>query len=61
MNNVNVRRVIILLAALAGMALTARLGVWQMSRAEEKLAYQRDLNLQAQLPPLTPQDLVAQP
>ena len=61
MNKVSVRRVIILLAAMAAMALTARLGVWQMSRAEEKLAYQRDLDLQAQLPPLTPQDLVAQP
>jgi surfeit locus 1 family protein len=61
MNNVSIRRVIIFLAAVAGMALTARLGVWQLSRAEEKQAYQKALEVQAQLPPLTKQDLMAQP
>ncbi len=61
MNNVSIRRVIIFLAAVAGMALTARLGVWQLSRAEEKLAYQKALEVQAQLPPLAKQDLMAQP
>ena len=61
MNNVSIRRVIIFLAAVAGMALTARLGVWQLSRAEEKLAYQKDLEQQDQLPRLLKQDLMAQP
>ena len=61
MNKVSIRRVIIFLAAVAGMSLTARLGFWQLSRAQEKLAIQSQLESQAQLPALEKQDLLQQP
>ncbi|WP_275452069.1 SURF1 family cytochrome oxidase biogenesis protein, partial [Methylibium sp. T29] len=38
------RRWIVLLAAVAGVALTARLGAWQLSRAAEKEALQASLD-----------------
>lgn len=46
------RRLIVLLAALALAASTARLGLWQLDRAAQKLALQADLQRQRALPPL---------
>ncbi|HJV63317.1 MAG TPA: SURF1 family protein [Albitalea sp.] len=47
-----VRAMVVLLATLAGMALTARLGVWQLSRAAQKEALQQELQSRAALPEL---------
>lgn len=44
------RFVVVTLAALCMGALTARLGVWQLDRAEQKLALQRSLEERAALP-----------
>ena len=46
-------------AALLGMLLTARLGVWQLARAEQKQALQARIQQRGGLPPLTPADLPA--
>ncbi|HNJ84054.1 MAG TPA: SURF1 family protein, partial [Piscinibacter sp.] len=46
-----------LLAALAGVALAARLGLWQLSRAAEKEAQQAALESRSQEPPLAPASL----
>ncbi len=46
------RRLIVLVAALAGVALTARLGVWQLDRAAQKLALQATIDTRGALPPL---------
>jgi len=46
------RFVLITFAALAMTALTARLGVWQLDRAAQKLAIEAAIAQQAQLPPL---------
>lgn len=46
------RRGIVLLATIAGVALTARLGAWQLSRAAEKQALQASLDERGALPPL---------
>jgi surfeit locus 1 family protein len=43
---------VVLLAALLVVALTARLGVWQLSRAAQKRALQDSLDERAHLPPL---------
>lgn len=51
------RRWIVLVAALIAVATTARLGLWQLSRAEQKEAMQADLEARASLPPLPPADL----
>lgn len=48
----NRRRVVVLLATVAAVALTARLGVWQLSRAAQKAALQADLQTRGALPPL---------
>lgn len=48
------RGVVVLLAALAGVALTARLGVWQLDRAAQKTALQASLATRGALPPLAP-------
>lgn len=53
------RELIVLVATLAGMALTARLGVWQLDRAEQKLRLQADLDQRGALPPLTLPGLAA--
>jgi surfeit locus 1 family protein len=50
------RRWLILIAALLTMALTARLGFWQLDRAREKLSLQAERDAAAQLPPLTDKD-----
>ncbi|MEQ1806812.1 MAG: SURF1 family cytochrome oxidase biogenesis protein, partial [Burkholderiaceae bacterium] len=46
------RRAIVLLAAVLGAALTARLGAWQLDRAAQKQALQRALDERSQLPTL---------
>jgi surfeit locus 1 family protein len=43
----------LLVAALAVAALTARLGVWQLDRAEQKIARQQLVDARSSLPPLT--------
>jgi surfeit locus 1 family protein len=51
----------ILVAALAMTLLTARLGWWQLDRAEQKLAIQRSLDQRSALPPLGAQDVSTEP
>ena len=46
-----------LLATLAGIALTARLGFWQLDRADQKIALQAAQESRAQLPPLDARSL----
>ena len=46
------REVVVLVAALASVALAARLGVWQLDRAAQKLALQASLEARAAAPPL---------
>ena len=46
------RRAVVLLATLAAVALTARLGVWQLDRAAQKQALQDSLSTRGALPPL---------
>lgn len=55
------RRFLVLLAALAGVALAARLGLWQLSRAAEKEAQQAALESRSQEPPLAPALLAHSP
>jgi surfeit locus 1 family protein len=52
-----VRRWVVLLAALAGVALALRLGAWQLDRAAQKLALQAALDERAGLPALGAADL----
>ncbi len=47
------RRIWVLVATVSLMALTARLGVWQLDRAQTKLAMQDQLQANARLPALT--------
>jgi surfeit locus 1 family protein len=47
------RRWLVLLAALLGAALTARLGVWQLDRAAQKIALQAAIEAEAGKPALT--------
>jgi surfeit locus 1 family protein len=51
------RRVVVWVAALAGMALTARLGVWQLDRAAQKQALITAIAERGALPPLPAADL----
>jgi len=51
------RRWIVLVAALAGTLLTARLGVWQLDRAAQKNELQSALDTRMALPPLPPAEL----
>jgi len=51
------RAVWVLLATLVGVALTASLGTWQLSRAAQKLAIQSALDSRAALPALSTADL----
>lgn len=51
------QRVILLLAALALAAATARLGLWQLDRAAQKTALQSALDSRSNLPPLAQADL----
>jgi surfeit locus 1 family protein len=50
-------RWLVLVAALAGAALTARLGMWQFDRAQQKLARAETIRSRADLPPITPAEL----
>jgi surfeit locus 1 family protein len=47
------RRWVVLVATLAAVALTARLGFWQVSRAHQKLAMQAEVDANARLPALS--------
>ncbi len=51
------RRWIVAVAALAGVLITFNLGLWQLSRAPEKLSLQASIEAQALQPALTAQDL----
>jgi surfeit locus 1 family protein len=55
----NLRAALVLAATMAGVALTARLGWWQLSRAQEKLALQAALDTRGDMPPLTTAALAA--
>src|SRR5512139_2462795 len=46
------RRWVVLLAALFALAATARLGVWQLDRAAQKIALQQRIDRRDALPPL---------
>ena len=61
MPGVKRRELIVLLAALALAALTARLGWWQLDRAAQKLALQDALEHQRALPPLAQAALARTP
>lgn len=52
---------IVLLAAVIGVAVTARLGLWQLSRAAQKQAMQTALDTRAALPPLDAGALAVSP
>lgn len=54
-------RWLILLLALAATALTARLGVWQLGRAQQKLALQAQIDSRSQQPPLPAAALARDP
>jgi surfeit locus 1 family protein len=51
------RRRLVLVAAVLASALTARLGVWQLDRARQKLDLQARIEARADLPPLPSADL----
>lgn len=55
------RAAIVLVAALAGTALTARLGFWQLERAAEKNALQAAIDERSHEPPLAPAELAHTP
>ena len=55
------QRWVILLAALVGVGVTARLGVWQLDRADQKASRQALLDARAHLPELTAADLAREP
>jgi surfeit locus 1 family protein len=52
------QRWLVLAAAVLGALLTARLGLWQLDRAQQKISRQRSLEARALLPPLPPAELV---
>jgi surfeit locus 1 family protein len=51
------RRLLVLLAAVLAAALTARLGWWQLDRAQQKLDLQARISARGSLPPLPQRDL----
>jgi surfeit locus 1 family protein len=53
------RKVLVALAALAAMLVTARLGWWQLDRAAQKLALQAALDERSRLPPIDSAALLA--
>ncbi len=59
--NLGWRQVVIALAALAGIVLTASLGRWQLSRADEKLALQAAWQAREKMPPVPAAELLAAP
>ena len=52
-------RTVVLLAAVVGVAVTARLGVWQLDRAAQKNTLQATLDQRRALPPLPAADLAS--
>jgi surfeit locus 1 family protein len=57
--NARGRHIVVLVAALAGALLTARLGVWQLSRASQKEGLQAALDSRGSAPPLAQAELAA--
>lgn len=55
--NAGARGIVVLVAAVAAAAVTARLGVWQLSRAAEKEALQASLDSRGAAPPLAAAEL----
>ena len=55
------RRTVVLVAALLAAAGTARLGFWQLDRAQQKIALQERIGSRADLPPLAQSDLARTP
>lgn len=55
------RFVIVTIATILGVAVTARLGMWQLSRAAEKIALQTALDTRGHLAPLNNADLAREP
>ena len=55
------RRAVLLLATVAAVALTARLGFWQLDRAAQKLALQTAIEAQQQRPALSADELAEAP
>ena len=55
--NERVRRWVVLLAAVAGAVVTARLGLWQLDRAAQKQALHRALVERGAMPPLSTTEL----
>lgn len=55
------RSAIVLVAAIAAAALTARLGLWQLDRAAQKTALQQALQQQRALPSLSQAELAREP
>ena len=55
------RFAIVTIATILGVAVTARLGVWQLSRAAEKIALQTALDTRGHLAPMTNADLAREP
>lgn len=51
------RRIAVLAATVAMVALTGRLGVWQLDRAREKIELQARIDARSKLPPLTQSEL----
>lgn len=51
------RRVVVLVAALLASGVTARLGWWQLDRAQQKLDLQARIQARGSLPPLSPSQL----
>ena len=54
-------RTLVFLAAVVFALLTARLGLWQLSRAQEKLTLQHDIDVQSALPALRGEELLQDP
>lgn len=57
----NKRAWLLLLAAVLGASVTARLGFWQLDRAAQKSALQQSRDTQGRLPPLAAAELARQP
>jgi surfeit locus 1 family protein len=55
------RRIVVLVAAVAGALLTARLGLWQLDRAAQKTALHEAMHSRAALPALQPGQLARTP
>jgi surfeit locus 1 family protein len=57
----NLRQAVVTLASLAGLLLTARLGLWQLDRAAQKTAWQEAVLRQQARPPLPQAELADTP